>query len=91
MSKRTYTCFMLRMTMSAGDEQSGLREVRFSIYDTSTGADELIRRANQTVERAEAVSCCICNELRDVMKQFLNMRSLITCSNDMYMNSPALR
>ena len=45
--------------MSAGDEQSGLREVRFSIYDTSTGADELIRRANQTVERAEAVSAAV--------------------------------
>ena len=46
-----------RMTMSAGDEQSGLREVRFTLYETSAGADVPIRQATQSVERAETVSC----------------------------------
>ena len=49
--------------MSAGDEQSGLREIRCSIYETSAEADDfIIREIIQPVERAEAVSYlhCLC-------------------------------
>ena len=49
---------MHRMTVIAGDEQSGLREIRCSIYETSAEADDfIIREIIQPVERAEAVSC----------------------------------
>ena len=51
------------MTVIAGDEQSGLREIRCSIYDTSAETDDfIIREIIQPVERAEAVSYlhCLC-------------------------------
>ena len=46
---------VFRMTVSVGDEQSGLSEFRQRVYETSTGTDQLITQATQTIARVDAV------------------------------------